>query len=43
MTKERDAAVETARRLLLENKDLKEFLQQRGIIDAEARVVDSYE
>ena len=41
MTKERDEAVETARRLLLENKDLKEFLQERGLIDDNYEVVEN--
>ena len=41
LTKERDKAVERARLLLVENKDLKEFLKEKGLIDAFGRVIDN--
>lgn len=37
---ERDKAVERARILLVENKDLKDFLRERGLIDEQGRVID---
>lgn len=40
LQKERDKAVERSRRLLVENKDLKEFLKEKGLIDEFGRVVD---
>ena len=40
LTKERDEAVETARKLLLENKDLKEFLLEKKLIDDNFEVID---
>lgn len=40
MTKERDEAKETARLLLQENKDLKEYLKAKGLIDEDGRGVD---
>lgn len=40
LQKERDKAVERARRLLVENKDLKEFLKEKGLIDEFGQVVD---
>ena len=40
LQKERDKAVERARKLLVENKDLKEFLREKGLIDEFGRVVD---
>ena len=41
LTKERDKAVERARVLLVENKDLKEFLRDKNLIDAYGQVVDN--
>ena len=40
LTKERDKAVERARKLLVENKDLKDFLKDKGLIDEFGRVID---
>lgn len=40
LTKERDKAVERARVLLVENKDLKDFLRDRNLIDAYGQVID---
>lgn len=40
LQKERDKAVERARRLLVENKDLKDFLRDKGLIDEFGRVID---
>ena len=40
LTKERDEAVETARKLLLENKDLKEFLLSKNLINENYEVID---
>ena len=40
LTKERDKAVERARKLLVENKDLKDFLREKGLIDKSGRVID---
>ena len=41
LTKERDKAVERARVLLVENKDLKEFLRDKNLIDAYGQVIDN--
>ena len=41
MTRERDEAVETARLLLRENKDLKDFLLDRGLVDSNYEVIDN--
>lgn len=41
LTKERDKAVERARVLLVENKDLKDFLREKEFIDEFGRVIDS--
>ena len=41
LTKQRDKANERARRLLVENKDLKEFLKERGLIDEFGQVIDN--
>ena len=41
LQKERDKAIERARRLLVENKDLKEFLKEKGLIDEFGQVVDN--
>ena len=40
LQKERDKAVERARRLLVENKDLKDFLRDKGLIDEFGKVID---
>ena len=40
LTKERDEAVETARKLLLENKDLKDFLLAKKLVDEDYEVID---
>jgi hypothetical protein len=40
LTKERDEAVETARKLLLENKDLKDFLLTKKLVDEDYEVID---
>ena len=40
LTKERDKAVERTRLLLVENKDLKDFLREKGFIDEFGRVID---
>lgn len=40
LQKERDSAVEFARLLKKENKDLKEFLQEKGLIDELDRVIE---
>ena len=41
LQKERDKAVERSRRLLVENKDLKEFLKEKGLIDEFGQVVEN--
>ena len=41
LQKERDKAVERARILLVENKDLKEFLKDKGLIDEYGKVMDN--
>ena len=41
LQKERDKANERARLLLVENKDLKEFLKDKGLIDEFGRVIDN--
>lgn len=41
LQKERDKAVERARLLLVENKDLKEFLKDKGLIDEFGKVIDN--
>lgn len=40
LQKQRDKAVERARILLVENKDLKEFLRDKGLIDEFGKVID---
>ena len=40
LTKQRDKANERARKLLVENKDLKEFLKEKGLIDEFGQVID---
>lgn len=41
LTKERDKAVEEARLLLLENKDLKDYLKEKNLMTPEGKVVGS--
>ena len=41
LQKERDKAVERARVLLVENKDLKDFLREKGLIDENGRVIEN--
>ena len=41
LTKERDKAVEEARLLLLENKDLKDYLKEKKLMTPEGKVVGS--
>ena len=41
LQKDRDKAVERARKLLVENKDLREFLKEKGLIDEFGRVIDN--
>ena len=40
LTKERDEAVETSRKLLLENKDLKDFLLSKGLVNEDYEVIE---
>lgn len=40
LTKQRDKANERARLLLVENKDLKDFLKEKGLIDEFGKVID---
>ena len=40
LQKERDKAVERARKLLVENKDLKDFLKDKGLIDQFGQVIE---
>ena len=40
LQRERDKAVECARKLLVENRDLKDFLKEKGLIDEFGQVVD---
>ena len=40
LTKERDEAVETARKLLLENKDLKDFLLAKQLVNEDYEVIE---
>ena len=40
LQKERDKAVERSRKLLVENKDLKEFLKEKGLLDELGQVVE---
>lgn len=41
LQKERDEAVERARLLMVENKDLKEFFKEKGFIDDDGRVINN--
>ena len=41
LQKERDKAVERARLLLVENKDLKDFLKDKGLIDEFGKVIEN--
>ena len=40
LQKERDKAVEKARVLMVENKDLKDFLFEKGLIDEHGKVIN---
>lgn len=40
LQKQRDKAVERARLLLVENRDLKAFLREKGLIDVLGQVID---
>ena len=40
LSKERDEAVEIARKLLLENKDLKDYLLSKGLVNEDFEVID---
>lgn len=40
LSKERDRAVEDARKLLMENKDLKDYLRAKGLVDENYRIID---
>lgn len=40
LTKERDAAVETLRKLLAENLSMKKFMSDKGLIDASGQVIE---
>ena len=41
LQKQRDKATERARLLLVENKDLKEFIKEKGLIDEFGKVIDN--
>lgn len=41
LSKERDEAVEISRKLLLENKDLKDFLKSKGLINDDFEVIEN--
>lgn len=41
LQKERDTAIERARILLVENRDLKDFLKEKGLIGDDGQVIDS--
>ena len=41
LSRERDEAVEIARKLLLENKDLKDFLKEKGLVNVFYEVIDN--
>lgn len=41
LQKQRDKATERARKLLVENKDLKDFLKEKGLIDEFGRVIEN--
>jgi len=41
LSKERDKAVEDARKLLMENKDLKDYLRNRGLVDENYRIIEN--
>lgn len=40
LSKERDKALEDARKLLMENKDLKDYLRQKGLVDEDYHIID---
>ena len=41
LSKERDKAVEDARKLLMENKDLKDYLRNKGLVDENYRIIEN--
>ena len=40
LSKERDKAIEDARKLLMENKDLKDYLRAKGLVDENYQIID---
>ena len=40
MTKERDEAIERARRLLVENRDLKDYMVEKGLLNSNYEVTE---
>lgn len=40
LSKERDRALEDARKLLMENKDLKDYLRQKSLVDEDYHIID---
>lgn len=40
LSKERDKAIEDARKLLMENKDLKDYLRAKGLVDDNYQIID---
>lgn len=40
LSKERDKAVEDARKLLMENKDLKDYLRNKGLVDEDYKIIE---
>lgn len=40
MTKERDEAIERARRLLVENRDLKDYMVEKGLLNGNYEVIE---
>lgn len=40
MTKERDEAIERARRLLVENRDLKDYMVEKGLLNSNYEVIE---
>lgn len=41
LSKERDKTVEDARKLLMENKDLKDYLRNKGLVDENYRIIEN--
>ena len=40
MTRERDEAIERARRLLVENRDLKDYMVEKGLLNDNYEVIE---